>query len=148
MYEFRLYDAASRGYEPKEYLVEQPGDMITGFATAMGRPEPVYGSSIMRKLSGVFGHTHRLWGDADVRIVYEYDMGDGWEHEIELVGTYDEDIDPPGLLCLAGGGHPCQEDCGGPYGWKELKEKFEADDDFDAEEWDMDAVNQELVRLR
>lgn len=148
MYEFQLFDAASRDYRPKEYLVEHPVDMDTGMAAAMGEPEPIYGSSRSRKISGVFGGTHRLWRGTQVRMVYEYDMGDGWEHEVELVGTYDEDIEPPELLCLAGSGHPCQEDCGGPFGWERLRETLVARNDFDPEEWDIDAVNEKLVRMR
>ena len=61
-------------------------------------------------------------------VVYNYDFGDGWKHELDLVGR-----DVPGskarlsisenttVYCLAGEGHPVAEDCGGLGGWEEIK---------------------------
>jgi hypothetical protein len=55
-------------------------------------------------------------------IVYKYDFGDGWEHKIELVdiSTHQEaDVLPK----IIGGEYACPpEDCGGTYGYRELKE--------------------------
>lgn len=52
-------------------------------------------------------------------LLYTYDFGDNWEHTITL-----EKILPakaPGILplCVAGSGHPPQEDSSGPHGWME-----------------------------
>lgn len=47
--------------------------------------------------------------------VYEYDFGDGWEHEIEVLECGG---DEPG--CVGGEGACPPEDCGGPYGYVEL----------------------------
>ena len=47
--------------------------------------------------------------------VYAYDFGDGWEHDIEVLGTGG---DLPG--CVAGEGACPPEDCGGPHGYTEL----------------------------
>lgn len=72
-------------------------------------------------------------GDGTVSLQYEYDMGDGWEHQILLFGRAQ-----PGLhrefglkedgrkrvLCLDGQGHPCAEDCGSTGGWENLKKEF------------------------
>lgn len=68
-----------------------------------------------------------------VDIRYEYDMGDGWDHSIALVGrsnplVHNLQIGAPGeakILCIAGEGHACAEDCGGGMGWEVLKEAFE-----------------------
>jgi Plasmid pRiA4b ORF-3-like protein len=49
------------------------------------------------------------------RFVYAYDFGDGWEHEIEVLGRGG---DEPG--CVGGEGACPPEDCGGPYGYDEL----------------------------
>lgn len=49
------------------------------------------------------------------RFVYAYDFGDGWEHEIEVLGRGG---DEPG--CVGGKGACPPEDCGGPYGYDEL----------------------------
>ncbi|KAL8773582.1 MAG: hypothetical protein Q9194_004304, partial [Teloschistes cf. exilis] len=66
------------------------------------------------------------------RLRYEYDMGDGWERIILLLGRGDEGvsraIEPKGggqqILCVSGEGVLCAEDCGGPGGWDDLKRVF------------------------
>lgn len=55
-------------------------------------------------------------------VIYEYDFGDGWKHHLELVDisthTFDE-----ALPKIIGGEYACPpEDCGGRYGYRELKE--------------------------
>jgi len=47
--------------------------------------------------------------------VYAYDFGDGWEHDIEVLGSGG---DLPG--CVGGEGTCPPEDCGGPHGYTEL----------------------------
>lgn len=51
------------------------------------------------------------------RFEYLYDFGDGWKHEVELLGSGGE---RPG--CVAGEGACPPEDCGGPGGYAELLE--------------------------
>jgi hypothetical protein len=51
------------------------------------------------------------------RFVYAYDFGDGWEHDVEVLGRGG---DEPG--CPAGEGACPPEDCGGPGGYGELLE--------------------------
>lgn len=95
------------------------------------------------------------------QLIYEYDFGDGWEHVIEVV-----DIRPPepGMKyprCLAGERACPPEDCGGPYSYpdflaalanpkhpehKELTEWIGGA--FDAEAFDVDAVNTLLAEFR
>lgn len=48
-------------------------------------------------------------------VVYAYDFGDGWEHDIEVLGSGG---DLPG--CVGGEGACPPEDCGGPHGYTEL----------------------------
>ena len=62
-------------------------------------------------------------------ITYEYDMGDDWDHEIILLGRADAALGKrmgieQEIVCVAGEGHGCAEDCGGPVGWECLKEAF------------------------
>jgi len=64
----------------------------------------------------------RLVPKEKARFVYEYDFGDGWEHEVLL-----EKIMPPEPgkkypLCLAGARACPPEDCGGDGGYAELLE--------------------------
>ena len=55
-------------------------------------------------------------------VTYEYDFGDGWMHHLELVEISTHPIDEV-LPQIIGGENACPpEDCGGTYGYKELKE--------------------------
>jgi hypothetical protein len=56
------------------------------------------------------------------RFVYAYDFGDGWEHEVEVLGRGGNSP-----ACVGGEGACPPEDCGGPYGYTELLEAL-ADD--------------------
>jgi hypothetical protein len=47
--------------------------------------------------------------------LYAYDFGDGWEHDVEVLGRGG---DLPG--CVGGEGACPPEDCGGPHGYTEL----------------------------
>lgn len=49
------------------------------------------------------------------RFDYLYDFGDGWTHDVEVLGPGE---DTPG--CVDGEGTCPPEDCGGPYGYAEL----------------------------
>ena len=63
------------------------------------------------------------------RFVYDYDFGDGWEHEVVI-----EDITtaPLGLkfaVCLDGQNACPPEDCGGPPGYEDLRRVLADPDD-------------------
>lgn len=88
------------------------------------------------------------------RLLYEYDFGDGWQHQVEVVS-----IGPPQPAtkyptCLAGKRACPPEDCGGVGGYdclleiiadsnhEEHEERLEwLGDDFDPEDFDIDEVN-------
>ena len=55
--------------------------------------------------------------DLPARFSYEYDFGDGWEHDVEVLGAGDGE---PGLTY--GEGRCPPEDCGGPHGYALLLE--------------------------
>ena len=74
--------------------------------------EPDYDAS-NTKLSRIFMAEKQKY-------VYIYDFGDGWIHDIELEKITDEDVKE--AVCLAGKGTCPPEDCGGPWGYEELKE--------------------------
>lgn len=107
-------------------------------------------------------------------MTYEYDMGDGWEHEIFVLGRADDNLgkalglkDRQRVLCIAGEGHACAEDCGGPGGWEDLKDTFKKTRGVDADrkawyknfcsngdqkgldpwKWDILKINAELAKV-
>ncbi|HSW62151.1 MAG TPA: plasmid pRiA4b ORF-3 family protein [Dissulfurispiraceae bacterium] len=91
-------------------------------------------------------------------IIYEYDFGDGWEHDIQLI-KIKTDIESKYPLCI--GGERCcpPEDCGGPPGYedllkvlknpnkKEYKEMIEwIGYNFDSEKIDITGINKKLKK--
>jgi hypothetical protein len=60
--------------------------------------------------------------DIGAHFRYTYDFGDNWEHEIlvEDLLNPDPDIHYPTLVAAKGASPP--EDCGGPWGYADLKE--------------------------
>ncbi len=57
--------------------------------------------------------------EGKVRITYEYDFGDSWEHDFCFLGhaapQMNKQLDAPDTLsvfCVSGQGHPVAEDCG------------------------------------
>jgi hypothetical protein len=103
----------------------------------------------------------QLAGEGIKKIHYEYDFGDGWEHTISL-----EKIVPvvPGIhypVCVAGERAGPPEDCGGVWGFYDMLEALRSPKtarhkeilewiggEFDAEEFNMQAINGCLARLR
>lgn len=66
---------------------------------------------------------YRLGGvlpSAGSKMRWDYDFGDGWEHDVvvEAVGPPEAGVEYP--ICLAGRRACPPEDCGGPWGYQEL----------------------------
>jgi hypothetical protein len=90
------------------------------FSTATGDygvPDPELG--FRNERSARIGQFLKRKGD---RIQYAYDFGDGWEHDITLEKRLDLDPDTQLPACIAGKGACPPEDCGGPWGYADLKE--------------------------
>jgi hypothetical protein len=90
------------------------------FSTAAGDygvPDPELG--FRNELNARLGQFLTQPGD---RIQYAYDFGDGWEHDIVLEKRLDPDPEAQIPACLAGKGACPPEDCGGPWGYADLKE--------------------------
>ena len=81
-----------------------------------------------------------------------YDFGDNWVHEITLEKIFDDKRKE--AFCLSGKGNCPPEDCGGPYGYEDMKNIFQTMPDsnatdkyrdwlgFDKDEiWDSTAFN-------
>ena len=98
------------------------------------------------------------------RIGYAYDFGDDWEHDLVLEQVTAANADGRYPVCTAGGGACPPEDCGGVFGYVQLRETL-ADPsndehesmltwlglttaaEFDPARFDRDAVNQALVNI-
>jgi hypothetical protein len=92
------------------------------------------------------------------KIVYEYDFGDSWEHDIilEKVLSYDQNIKYP--VCVAGKMNCPPEDCGGVWGYSDMleilknpnHEEYDSftewlGEEFDPEYFDKGAINKMLL---
>lgn len=96
-------------------------------------------------------------GRKGARLQYEYDFGDGWDHLLQLEEVKQPEPNVTYPVCLKGKGACPPEDCGGVWGYEHLLEviadpKHEEHDellewlgeDFDAEEFDLEEVNEIL----
>ncbi len=122
-----------------------------------GVPDPDFPGDITNE-RGV--RLDKVAGEGDV-LIYEYDFGDGWEHEIhvEAVEPADSAIRYP--RCT-GGERACPpEDCGGPPGYADLVAILNdpsheehaamrewAGPDFEPERFDLEEINRLLWRGR
>lgn len=93
------------------------------------------------------------------KITYEYDFGDGWEHEITLINSnYNSDY-PYELECIKGERACPPEDVGGPYGFTHFLECISDEEsqereemlmwvggEYDIDEFDLDYINFELIK--
>lgn len=91
------------------------------------------------------------------KLVYNYDFGDDWEHDVKVVSVQNVlsgAVDP--LACTDGARACPPEDCGGPHGYARMLEALankkhpdhaemkEWIGSFDAEKLDLTAVNKRL----
>jgi len=92
------------------------------------------------------------------RFRYEYDFGDGWEHDVVIEKALTTSVRSP--LCVAGRRACPPEDCGGRWGYGHLLEVLAdpADEEhaalaewvggvFDPEEFDVDATSDLLMMV-
>jgi hypothetical protein len=82
-----------------------------------GSPDPELGFNDERAVS-----LGELLGDVGDRLLYTYDFGDDWEHEVTVEELLDADPDARYPVLVAAKGACPPEDCGGPWGYAELKE--------------------------
>jgi hypothetical protein len=92
-------------------------------------------------------------------IRYEYDFGDGWDHQLLLEKVVE--LENPVLAVCLGGARACPpEDCGGPWGYGNLQAILKNPEHpeheemsewigpgFDPDAFDVEAINKQLARL-
>lgn len=95
------------------------------------------------------------------KMVYEYDFGDGWEHDIVLEKVLPPDSNTRYPVCLEGARACPPEDCGGVPGYKNFLDAIRDPDheehdeflewiggEFDPEDFDIALANRELNRIK
>ena len=95
------------------------------------------------------------------RFRYTYDMGDNWEHVIQVEKVLDADPQVKYPRCVEGSRACPPEDCGGPWGYEKLLVAIAESDheqheemlervggNFDPEAFDIEAVNKKLAKVR
>ena len=95
------------------------------------------------------------------KFLYEYDFGDGWEHELLLEKMLPKDMETRYPICLAGKRACPPEDCGGIWGYSDflaaIRDPTHPEHDemlewvggeFDPDAFDADEVNMELQSLK
>lgn len=99
--------------------------------------------------------------NASAKLIYEYDFGDSWNHEIKVkrAGLPEPGVEYP--ICL-GGERACPpEDCGGIWDYYSILEAvsdpdneqhenmaYWLDEGFDPDAFDLDKINAKLARWR
>ena len=80
-------------------------------------------------------------GTGAQNLCYVYDFGDDWIHDITLEQVIDRESSH--ASCTAGKGACPEEDCGGVWGYEEMKENGE----FDPHDFDLDEVKEGVESL-
>jgi hypothetical protein len=126
--------------------------------TAYGVPDPDFDLDVRSERTVPLSRVLQAPKD---KIIYEYDFGDSWEHELllEKVLAPDPAIRYP--ICVTGKRACPPEDCGGIWGYAELLEALASPnhpehasmrdwvgDDFEPEAFDLEAVNSMLRQIR
>lgn len=77
------------------------------------------------------------------KLCYVYDFGDDWIHDITLEDIIEELH--PHASCTAGKGACPEEDCGGQWGYEDMKENGEIDD---PKYFDLEAANKAVKTVK
>ena len=125
--------------------------------TLHGVPDPEFPDETKSERSA---RLDRIATEGDT-IIYEYDFGDSWGHELWIEKILPAEKGKRYPLCLTGSRACPPEDCGGVFGYARLLEvltdpKHEEHDetlewlgeDFDPEAFDLEEVNQGLREFR
>jgi hypothetical protein len=134
----------------------------SGFArTFYDRPDPEFADMGSETLNEKRYTVADLALAAKKKFIYEYDFGDGWQHEVVVEKVLPPDPAFKHPVCLAGANACPPEDCGGIGGYynlleimADLKHPEHADmkdwigGELNAAQFDLNAVNAVLKRLK
>jgi hypothetical protein len=129
--------------------------MINGIE--YGQPNPSFDFNVMDEDKVPLS---RVISEEKFKFRYEYDFGDGWEHDILVEKILPRDRKELYPLCIKGKRACPPEDCGGIWGYQELLETIQNPDhpeyeslmewlpeDFDPEFFDLEDTNRLLRDL-
>ncbi len=134
----------------------------SGFArTFYGRPDPEFADMGSETLDEKRYTVANLASAAKRKFIYEYDFGDGWQHDVVAEKILPPDPAYKHPVCLAGANACPPEDCGGIGGYYGLLEimadpkhpehtgmKEWIGGELDAKEFNVEGVNMVFKRLR
>jgi hypothetical protein len=102
---------------------------------------------------------NQLFEGPGAKFEYEYDFGDGWEHELKLMKIYPAKPKTIYPVCLDGKRNCPPEDCGGPWGYANLHDIISNPDHpeheemrewlgeyYDFEEFDLEFINESMQK--
>jgi len=125
---------------------------------SFGQPDPDFADGVADE-SGV--RLEAVLAEEGESLVYEYDFGDGWEHKVTLEKVLPYERGAANARCIGGRRSCPPEDVGGIYGYADFLEAYVdpkhprhqemvlwAGPDFDADRFDMEEVNDELLHRR
>ena len=94
-------------------------------------------------------------------IIYDYDFGDSWEHDLKIEKLLPPEPGAHYPRCLKGSRACPPEDCGGPWGYQNLLDALKDPkhenheemlewfgDGLDPEAFDLDDINEALKHIR
>ncbi|HQB15336.1 MAG TPA: plasmid pRiA4b ORF-3 family protein [Verrucomicrobiota bacterium] len=129
--------------------------------TYYGRPNPEFADMGSEMLNEKRYSVADLAPTAKRKFIYEYDFGDGWEHDVVVEKILPPDPAFKHPMCLAGANACPPEDCGGIGGYynllKILRDPQHPDHadmkdwiggDLNAEEFSVEGVNRIFKRLK
>lgn len=98
------------------------GDRRTRAEVEIGTPDPDRFEGDPELLPGWRVPVMEYLAEAGHRVQYDYDFGDGWEHDLLLEELKPRQAKTKYPRCLAGSRACPPEDCGGPGGYAQLLE--------------------------
>ncbi|MEI8289368.1 MAG: plasmid pRiA4b ORF-3 family protein [Verrucomicrobiota bacterium] len=126
-----------------------------------GRPNPQFADMDSENLNEAKYTIADIAPAAKAKFYYEYDFGDGWEHQIVVEKVLPPDAGFKRVVCLAGKNACPPDDCGGIPGYYQMLEiiadpkhpdhehmKLWLGVEWDAARFDLEEVNGALKRVK
>jgi len=108
------------GWEDRHLHQFTLDDPVTGQRVRFGIPDDSGFYDVNQVLPGWEHRVTRYMRPGSLPVLYTYDFGDEWQHEIQLEGILPAKEIQVLPRCLAGEGSCPPEDCGGPAGCPDL----------------------------